>query len=515
MPVCVLVMLLFFAAAGALFASDGNPANAQAGMAALQNHDFARARQIFSALVELQATAENLNYLGMAEASEDALPSAITHFRDSIRKGNNTAVVHYNLGLAYVRSNDVDFGIAELKAALAIDPNYTLAEYALGVTLVDTGNAADGIRCLERVIAVRPQAADAWANLVRAYFAVENVKNAESTIDRANAKFTDNVRIGVTLADLCIRYRQFQKARYLLENVSEIAPGDVTVKLMLAKASLLAGEPIEALAVLKDVPADAGQPGEITMLKGQAEALTKHFDEASADLYLAVQAAPANARYLLALAWLKQLKGLHNEALCVLRNAQDLDPESPFIAYRLAISYFLTGNGGEASQVCARAIRTSPAFDRLYFLQGMIRLAEHRYEPAAEAFTRAAEISPHTALYHRQLGVAQIMGKHLTEGETQLDRALSLDPNDADSYYWRGKGLALQGRRTRAIQDLEAAVTIDPKLGRAFTELAELYSESGEQTKASGMKAKAISLTGSKSPDDIEEYIRNLQDANP
>src|SRR5207248_7065003 len=111
--------------------------------------------------------------------------------------------------------------------------------------------------------------------------------------------------------------------------------------------------------------------------------------------------------------------------------------------------------------------------------------------------------------------VAQLLRKHLTEGQAQFDRALTLDPNDDESYYWRAKDLALQGRRTRAIQDLEAAVTIDPKLGQAFMELAELYSGDGQPTKASLMREKASSLIGSKSPDDIEEYIRNLQNANP
>jgi tetratricopeptide (TPR) repeat protein len=251
------------------------------------------------------------------------------------------------------------------------------------------------------------------------------------------------------------------------------------------------------------------------MLNGQAEALTKHFDEASADLTSAVEADPSNSKYLVALAWLKQLRGLHTEALCVLRRAQDLDPGSPYIAYRMAISYFLTGKAGEASQVCTRAIHSSSSFDRLYFLQGMIRLAERRYDLATEALTRAVEIRPNIALYHRQLGIAQLMGKHLTEAQAQFDRALCLDPNDGDSYYWRGKDLALQGRRTKATQDLEAAVTIDPKLGQAFMELAELYSESGQSAKASAMREKASSLVSSKSPDDIEEYIRNLQEANP
>jgi tetratricopeptide (TPR) repeat protein len=511
----IIYPLLFVVTAPGSFGSDRNPPDAQAGIAALQKRDFQRAKQIFSALVNRDASVDNLNYLGMAEASEGDLPNAITHFLASINSGNNSAIVHYNLGLAYVRSRKTDAGITELKTALKIDPNYSLAMYALGVTLVDTGRAKQGVGYLDRVVKARPQTADAWASLVRAYYAAGDPEHAESTIDKATARFADDIRVAVTLADVCMRYQQIQKARYLLENASGIASDNATVKLMLAKASLLAGEPIEALAVLKDVPPNTGQPGEIAMLNGQAQALTKQFDEASAEFYSALQADARNPRYLIALAWLKQLQGLHDQALCILRNAQDLDSESPYISYRVAISYFLTGKTGQAAEVCTRAIQSSPTFDRLYFLLGMIRLKQHRYELAQETFARAVAVRPDAALYHRQLGVAELMAKRSSEAQKQFDLALSLDPNDADSYYSRGKSLAEQGRPTNAIQDLEAAITIEPNLRQAFTELAELYSGEGQPAKASAMRAKANGLAASRSPDDIEEYIRNLQDVNP
>src|SRR5690348_10400252 len=189
MAVRFIAALLFAVTAAALPGSGQNSADVKAGIAALHNHDFGSARQIFSALVEQDPSAENLNFLGMAEASGGALPEAINHFRESIQKGNNSAAVHYNLGLALARSNNNDSGITEFKTALALDPNYSLATYALGVALIDTGRAKEAIPLLNRVTNVRPQAVDAWANLVRAYFAAGDTKNAESTIDRTTAKF--------------------------------------------------------------------------------------------------------------------------------------------------------------------------------------------------------------------------------------------------------------------------------------------------------------------------------------
>ena len=51
---------------------------------ALEAGDFARAQQLFSALVKQSPSALNFNYLAMAEAGAGNLNQAIVHFRRSI-----------------------------------------------------------------------------------------------------------------------------------------------------------------------------------------------------------------------------------------------------------------------------------------------------------------------------------------------------------------------------------------------------------------------------------------------
>jgi hypothetical protein len=97
MSLHVLLPLVLAISGVGSFGTDNHQADAEAGIAALQKRDFQRAKEIFSALVNQHASAENLNYLGMAEASDGDLPNAIAHFVASIHGGNNTAIVHYNL----------------------------------------------------------------------------------------------------------------------------------------------------------------------------------------------------------------------------------------------------------------------------------------------------------------------------------------------------------------------------------------------------------------------------------
>src|SRR6266851_2152000 len=91
--------------------SQASESDLDRGVLALKNGDFGRAKRILSLVVKQDPSAENLYYLAMAEASSGSVEQAIAHFRQSIRMGNRSAAVHYNLGLAYLKAKRSDAGI--------------------------------------------------------------------------------------------------------------------------------------------------------------------------------------------------------------------------------------------------------------------------------------------------------------------------------------------------------------------------------------------------------------------
>ena len=92
----------------------------------------------------------------------------------------------------------------------------------------------------------------------------------------------------MTLATTCLRYRAVQRARELLEDANESMPNNPEMALLLAKACLLAGEPVESLAVLQGMaPADR-KSTERLLLMGETRALLGDLKSAEDDLRLAL-----------------------------------------------------------------------------------------------------------------------------------------------------------------------------------------------------------------------------------
>src|SRR5436309_14982251 len=68
---------------------------------ALEARDFARAQQLFSALVKQSPSALKFNYLAIAEAGAGSIHQAFVDFRRSIALDNDFTEAHYRLSLAY------------------------------------------------------------------------------------------------------------------------------------------------------------------------------------------------------------------------------------------------------------------------------------------------------------------------------------------------------------------------------------------------------------------------------
>jgi len=382
---------------------------------------------------------------------------------------------------------------------------FQAAQHALAVALVDAGRAKEAIPYFEREQGQSPKDPEVWANLVQAKFAAGDRQAAFKSADEATATIPDNAHLAVLLAQICLNYQQPQKARHLLENASELAPQDKGVSLLLAKASLAAGEPVEALAVLKRLPADAGKKGEMAFLEGVALGRAGKFEEATKELSAAIAADSQNVDYLVTYAWLQQLGGYYQEALTTIDKARRLQSSSAAIPFTSAVSYFFLHQYSRAAEFGEEAIHLAPRSAPSYLLLGMAKLRQGDSRAAEAALRQGLALQPQKGFFHRELGVALFEAGESNEGKKELDQALALDPKDAPAYFWRARIFATQGQKERAITDLETAVEIQPSYPGAYRELARLYRESGEAQKA----AQAMTKQG-KLPDTEAEQDRAL-----
>jgi tetratricopeptide (TPR) repeat protein len=454
------------------------------GTRALQAGDFAAAERIFADLHSHAATAENANDLAMAEAGEQKFDQAVSHFRESIRLGNDTAPVRYNLGVVYLNSGHAEEGIRELRLAATKDPKFQPALRTLGIALLRSNQARMALPYLEQARNLAPQDGEVWIDNVDAQFQLHNIDAAAQTADRAIKALPANAALDEALADLCVKYGQLQKAREILEDAMEAMPGNPDIELALARVSLQAGEAMEALAALKDVPAGAGVPGEPDYLRGEARMQTKDYVIARVDLSAAIQADPNNPRYLVAYARLQQVEGDYDKALITLNKASELKAQSAEIPFRMAVSYYYQGLWEQTERSCERAIELQPHFVLADLLIGAARFRANDIEGAQEALQRVVAERPGTPFFHVALAVVLYRTGCFEASLKELDRALSLDPQMAVAHYYKARVYTREKQPQKAIAELETAVALQPHYREAYAQLARLYTEVGQPEKA-------------------------------
>jgi tetratricopeptide (TPR) repeat protein len=491
-------LLAFICGSVGLVEGSSLDATPQSGIQALKVNDFARAERIFLEVVQKDPTGANFACLAVAESGLGHLENAIAHFHRSLELGNDSASVHYYLGVTHLKKHDPRDGIRELKIAIAKDAKLEGARSALGVALVNAGKPREAIPHLERARVASPNDAQIWASLVRAEFESGDAKQAIRTVDAATEAIPENSRLAATLASLCLRHRMPQKARLLLESASETSPQDTTLKLLLAEASLRAGEPVEVLAVLKGLPSEGGAPGELAYLRGTAYLLAGKLEEARPYLSAALSADSANVNYLFAYAGLQGSELHYADALATLQRAGQLAPRSEAILYQMAVTDALMGRYEESATVCGEALSLSSQPDEEYFLMGITKLAQRDIAGAAKDFRKALTHRPGVAAYHAALGVAQFEAGVPEESRQELDRALALDPQMAPSYLWRARLWKRKGRSDKARADLETYVALNPNSASAYQELSHIYQAEGESAKASAAQARYQSVKAQK-----------------
>ncbi|HTV56460.1 MAG TPA: tetratricopeptide repeat protein, partial [Terriglobia bacterium] len=348
----------------------------QAGIEAFKAQNFVAAERIFSQLVRAEPSGQNYDFLAMAEAANGKLIRAIADFKTSIQLGDHNPSSYYNLGLAYLETHQPEDAVREFRKALQADPSLQSAHYALGLALMSSGRAAEASKVFNEALRQTPNDPQLWAGLVDAQFQSGNAKQGVESAHNAIEAIPNNARLAVTLAQTCMRHHRLQAARDLLEDANELKPQDPEVRLLLAWTSLAAGEPLEALAVVERLSVSGKQAEEEVEIRGEAEALTGSFAAAQKDLTTAVNDSPRNPRYLTNQAWLLQLQGQYNETIRVLTQARTLDPTTPLIPYRIAVSYFFLRQYAQAEQYCREALRVNPRFAAACFLLGIMALKD-------------------------------------------------------------------------------------------------------------------------------------------
>ena len=268
----------------------------------------------------------------------------------------------------------------------------------------------------------------------------------------------------------------FDTARQLLQQASELQPGVPQILLNLALLDLDQNLEDEALAGFERVLALAARPDVALEPGHRAYALAKigylynrrqRYEEAARSLEEAVALSPDSATMWTNLGVARQQLGETSSAAQAFRRAVDLDPNDAGAVANLALAYLDLNDASGAAQLLDRASQRWPNDAALQLHRGRALSLGGDRAAALAAFELATRLDSDNRRGHAAPAAAFAAKLHHEHGDADrtlehATRATRWDPELVDGWILQGLALRTLGQAPAALNRFEEALRREP-----------------------------------------------------
>ena len=199
----------------------------------------------------------------------------------------------------------------------------------------------------------------------------------------------------------------------------------------------------------------------------------------------------------------------YEDALALFEHAVTVLPAFADVHFNKANSLKALERGDEALAAYAKAITLKPAYADARLNAGTLLQKMGRERDAIAAFRDMARACPADPRGHYNLGVCLTEALAAAQGderetmadnaEAALKRAVTLDPNDANTHFAYANLFSKRGNHARAIQATKKAIKLKPNWPEAWGNLGELLRSETSYEEATEALRHATALR----PDDL------------
>ncbi len=414
----------------------------------------ARAFQTATALSSGQSAGERaLNdiergnlLLSHGEAAEAEVP-----FRQAVALAPKLALAHHGLGLALWIEGKQDEAIRELTAASELDPSDVSLHLDLAKAAWSSANQS--------------QISGPSGNL-NSQIQAEAYRTLAIQQFKAALKLKPgDVTVKVDLARLLLDDRKPQQAIAEAKDVLKVNPADVDALETLARAFLAENNSVEALAELNRAIQQNPQNGALYAALGQLRQSQGDVQGAIDAFQHAVQLSPHDAPAYSELGELLLHQHQFAAAHDVLQRALALDPDNWELVLWLGEADDKAGRRSEAMSLYQKALRLHPDFPDAREQLALELLREGQTASAAAQALLIAAGHPQAPQYHRIMALVEWKNRNygLSLGDCAL--ALAADPHSARMLSIQALDLWQQGHRRQATQTFVDASRFQQNIG--------------------------------------------------
>lgn len=318
-------------------------------------------------------------------------------------------------------------------------------------------------------------------NVGNHYLACGQPAKARTYFEQLLAANPDHPNANLQLARIATEKKQGNKALGYLSRIQDSGPA---VSLLRAEALYWSGKHAEASAALDAVEKFANNDPRVLFTLGLTAARLGLYDRAEAAFEAVLRQAPGNFDVLLNLGRAAARAEHYERAQSALETALKVRPGDVDALFELGLAHAARQDSSRAVFLLAQARQKAPK--RPDILLALARASEDAeyYGDAALAFDEYLELRPSddTARRDRARVCARTEARH-KEGLKELVWYLGKHPGDARAHYDLAH-LIWEEEPDRALDELAAAVRLDPEFAAAHVSLAWLLHRLGRTSEA-------------------------------
>ena len=451
--------------------------------------------------------------LGASFAGQGQLQCALAAFEQAVRVEPGSAEAHYDYGVGLVRAEKLQPAEQQFRLALKADPAMTMARASLGSVLLDTGKTAEAENEFREVLKSDPKSVFALDHLAQAL-------SAERHYDAAMTYWQQALSLQPTSEDIKLSLATAAYESGLAKQEAGI-PGarDAGAR--------------EAIRLLQELTSANPLSKLAHFTLGNIFAREQRFREAADEYAATVRADATDTVALLAEVKALDTVSAYQEALTPAQNYVRIKPADPEGHLLLGAVYRGLGEYSKAEPELQRAVAGNANEFQSRYQLGFVLARLDKPKEALFHLKKAVQLKPEDSSAQFQLSaVLRALGdsKQATEVADQFKKAkekefkvsqlaaqgnkanqylnsgqpaqaaavyremLQMEPDNAHTYYNLALALEAANDTNGAQEALEKAVSVDPKMALARSELGRVYLARGDVQSAKRWLEQAIAL---------------------
>ncbi len=404
------------------------------GMSYYALKDYERAIKDFDRVHELEpGTASVYIYRGLAHLELKDYEHAITDFDYALELEPGNAEVYTSRGLAYHELKDYRRAIQDFDQVLELEPGNAQVYAHRGLAHTELGDYQQAIADFDHALELAPQLARVYASRGKVYRLLKDYQHAFADYDHA---ITLDSRLAPAFIERGLAYEDLKDYRQAIENFDHV----------------LDLQPDHAEAYLE---------------RGRSYRRLKDYERAVAD-YLHARELDADLVWEYELAWTYAERGQvcqehkdYEGAIQDYSRALELGPQDAWTHLERGLAYLWLKDIERAQADFMRSWELDPTNIRASWLAEWTSMCQ--VEPRAEfaeRLERIAAVEPRSSLAHVCRGVALGLRGNFVQALAELERAISLEAQEWDAYFWKGMVHAALKQDEDAIAAIKKALNL-------------------------------------------------------